>query len=120
MNKKVVKIKGIVTSQMHLVIRVLLATVLIGLLTWIICFKSLRTVSGLPEGKSVIIIGQVKEVYSGSQKNCYRLVDPSGDIWVVTDRGNPAVDTYLFMRGTTSRTKSGRPVCNEGWRLGTF
>jgi hypothetical protein len=67
-----------------------------------------------------MFLGRVDESYSLDNLSYYRLKDFTGDIWVISKRGNPSPKNIVMLRGCMSKTATGRSTVDEKWRVGTF
>jgi hypothetical protein len=60
--------------------------------------------------KEVKISGRVEDSFSIVDRGAYRIVDKTGEMWVVSDRGVPRVGASVVVHGTI----------REGFNLGVF
>jgi len=105
------------TLQNILVLAILLAA---GYLAF---FTPAKKMTAQECGNHVALVGRVEDVFSGQKsqnKGFYKLCDPTGEVFVLSDLGLPQEKSFLVVWGKKEQTDTGRPIVIENKRFGTF
>ena len=106
--------------MLPLVVLALLVTSALGY--WLACDPA-AAFPDLQDEERVVVFGRVGEVVCSqdeNQQSLYEIEDPTGRIWCISKQGASATGAFLVVWGKKGTTDSGRPICRERRRIGSY
>lgn len=105
-----------------LIVSALVLAVLLVLAYWAFCDR-VCTLAEVPMDDKAVLVGIVEDVCVVEGEGAtaaFRLVDPTGKVFVVSHRGPPREGCLVIVWGTRQQTDEGRTIVIETRRLGSF